>query len=292
MKTTYHISPSDQIARKCDAPIRGCNFGIPAHGHLSAEDAVEHNAKIAQGDNPVFQSLKKSKKRQTQIWEEEPPKQSQTEQNAIKVQRKSTNKSNSTEEQNKQRKAFYNSQKGSMTQFHIISTKDIPQDVQELIMRKGDIREISSLSSNPYISEKTMMEIPIYNPIVADSIVSNPKASNKVLKRVLLESIAYKDNEIFENLILHENTDAEIIDNISLASKSPHVRLLSARSSKASEDTLMRLSQSKSELIQLTVARNKNSSSKVLENLMKNTESKMVQEEISKNPNANNKISD
>lgn len=60
----FHISPHDQIARICGANIRGCDYGISEDGHLNAEEANLHNAKIAQGANPTVQTLKKTPKSQ------------------------------------------------------------------------------------------------------------------------------------------------------------------------------------------------------------------------------------
>jgi len=55
----YHISPQDQIARECGGNIQGCRFGISEEGHMNAEEAAAHNAKVAQGTNPTVQTLKK-----------------------------------------------------------------------------------------------------------------------------------------------------------------------------------------------------------------------------------------
>lgn len=290
MSTQYHISPKDKIARRCDAPIRGCNFGIPESGHLSADEAVEHNARIAQGDNPTVQSLKKPKKRKLEIWEDEPHKQSKAEQDAIKAERKGTNKSNSTEEQNKQRKAFYNSDPGSMTRFHVILTKDIPQDVQDEIIKSMSSIDISTLAGNPYISEKTMMTIPIYNMEVADGLSSNQNASKDVLIRLIPKAAQFKEPITFENIVNHPNADAEVIDEVAKVSRMQHIKGMIARNSKSSEKTLLRLSKTKSESLQAAIAMNKNSSTKVLDNLMKNGASRIVQEYIAKNPNATEKM--
>lgn len=61
----YHISPQDQIARECGANIQGCRFGISEEGHMNAEEAQAHNAKIAQGTNPTVQTLKKPQPKKT-----------------------------------------------------------------------------------------------------------------------------------------------------------------------------------------------------------------------------------
>lgn len=59
MAAKFHISPQDQVARLCDAPIRGCSYGISEDGHLNHEEAIAHNAKVAQGKNPTVQTLNK-----------------------------------------------------------------------------------------------------------------------------------------------------------------------------------------------------------------------------------------
>ena len=59
MAAKFHISPQDQLARLCDAPIRGCGFGIPEDGHMNQEQAIAHNAKVSQGSNPTVQTLNK-----------------------------------------------------------------------------------------------------------------------------------------------------------------------------------------------------------------------------------------